>query len=115
MKALSLSIPGANGEPIELPSVGNMPQGGVGALTNIVQVGLNLLIIAALILSLFYLIWGGFNWLMSEGDKQRVNNAKQKIVYAVLGLIVVFASFFVINVIYGFFFGGNVSPLNYKP
>ncbi len=115
MKILSLSIPGANGEPIELPSVGNMPQGGPGALSNIVQVGFNILFLAAIILSLFFLIWGGFNWLMSEGDKQRINQAKQKLVYAILGLVVVLASYFIINVFYGFFFGNGVSPLNYTP
>jgi len=115
MKIISLSIPGPGGQPIEVSGVGKMPQGGVDTLPNIIHVGLDLLLLAAIFLSLFFLVWGGFNWLMSEGEKQRINNARQKIIYAVLGLIVVFASFLIINVIYGFFLGNNASPLNYSP
>jgi TRAP-type C4-dicarboxylate transport system permease small subunit len=70
--------------------------------------------LAAVILSLFFLVWGGFNWLMSEGDKQRLGNARQKVVYAILGLIVAFFSFLIVNTIYAFLLGNNSGgPFNY--
>jgi hypothetical protein len=114
MKLLSLQIPDASGNPVNINGVGGMPQGGPDTVANIVKLGLNLLILAAVILSLFYLVWGGVNWLMSEGDKQRVNQARQKIVFAILGLAVVFVSFLLINVFYWFFLGKGAHPLIYK-
>jgi len=109
MKLIALTIPDTGGGPVDISGVGGMPTGGVDALPNIIHVGLDLLIVAAIILSLIYLVWGGFNWLMSEGEKQRINQARQKVVYAILGLIVVFLSFFIINLIFGFFFGANTT------
>ena len=113
MKIFALQIPDAAGTPIPINGVGGMPEGGIGTtVPNIVKLGLNLLILAALFLSLLYLVWGGINWLMSEGEKQRINQARQKIVYSILGLAVVFMSFLMINVFYWFFLGDK-SPLIY--
>jgi len=37
---------------------------------------------------LMYLIWGAIDWLMSQGDKQKLENAKNKITHAILGLAI---------------------------
>jgi len=113
MKLLALQIPDANGNPINIQGAVGMPQGGTGSLANIVGTGLNLLILAAVILCLLFLIWGGFSWLMSEGDKQKIGQARQKIVFAIIGLLVVFMAFFIINVFYRFFLGSGANPLTY--
>ena len=42
---------------------------------------------------------------MSEGDKQRVSSARQKVVWAIIGLLVVFFAFLIINAIYNFLLG----------
>ena len=97
MKLLALQIPGANGVPINIQGVGNMPQGGTDVLPNIVGTGFNLLILAAILLCLIYLIWGGINWMMSEGEKQKISQARQKIIFSIIGLLVVFASFLIIK------------------
>jgi len=70
-----------------------MPVGGAEILYKIVGLGFDLLILAAIILSLFNLIWGGLNWIMSEGNKDRVGKARERIVYSILGLLVVFCRF----------------------
>lgn len=114
MKLLTLTVPGVNSSPLQIHGVGGMPEGGPDSLLQIVRTGLDLLLLGAVILSLFFLIWGGFNWLMSEGDKQRVASARQKIVYSILGLLVVFFAFLIINVIHGFLLGSNAGPLNYN-
>jgi len=114
MKLLALTIYNADGDKIPIKGVGGMPQGGPGdALPNIVSVGLDLLVLTAVILCLFYLIWGGINWMMSEGDKERLNKARQKIVFSIIGLGIVFISFLIINVFYAFFLGKDVSPFVY--
>lgn len=48
--------------------------------------------LAALIVFL-YLIWGGIEWITSGGDKSKTENARNKITAAVLGLIVLAASY----------------------
>jgi hypothetical protein len=109
MRLLSLTIQGTSGT-TAINGAGGMPEGGPDALSSIVGVGFQTLIVAAIFLALLNLIWGGFNWIMSEGDKTRIGKARERIVYSIIGLLVVFLSFLVINVIYWFFFKGDISP-----
>jgi hypothetical protein len=62
----------------------------------IYTVVVSLLIIASL-LALFYLIWGGFKWIISGGDKAKVQNARDTIVGAIVGLIITFLSFYILS------------------
>ena len=102
MKLLSLSI---NGEQIQ--GAGGMPTGGILTLEKIIQVGIIYFYIAAVILALFFLIWGGINYITSEGDKQKLAQARQKIVFALIGLIIAFLAYLIISII-GNFFGINL-------
>jgi TRAP-type C4-dicarboxylate transport system permease small subunit len=102
MKYLALTLPGGNSVNTTL-----VPTGGTDMLTNIISVALNLAIIAAIIICLFMLIWGGFDWITSEGDKQKVANARQRLAMAIIGLIVVFLSFMIVNIVSTFFFGAG--------
>lgn len=109
MNYLSLSIPGANGNPIPVKPPGSIPSGGITfTLNNALVVFLDLFIITAVILALFFLIWGGFDWMTSGGDKQKLASARQKITFAIVGLIIVFLAFFIINLI-SYFFGISTS------
>lgn len=55
------------------------------------------LLILASLLALFYLIWGGFKWIISGGDKTKVQNARDTIVGAIVGLIITFLSFYILS------------------
>jgi hypothetical protein len=57
-----------------------------------------LLIIGALV-AIIFLIWGGIKWITSGGDKAKVESARNTIIGAIIGLIVVFASFLIINLV----------------
>jgi hypothetical protein len=61
-----------------------------------------LFIVAALI-ALFFLIWGGIKWILSGGDKGKVEIARGTIVAAVIGLLVTFLSFFILQLVLGLF------------
>lgn len=98
MKYLSLSV---NGVPIQAPS--QLPQGGENTLQRIIQIGVTLFFIVAIIFGLFYVIMGGMQWIMSRGDKQQLDQAKLKITYAVVGLIVVLSGFLIVNFVFNFF------------
>lgn len=62
-----------------------------------------LLFIIAVLIALGFLIWGGIKWITSGGDKSGVESARNHIVAAIVGLIIVFLAFFVINIVAGFF------------
>ena len=81
----------------------NTPNRPIIGYAKIVSVLLSLLILIAIIISLLYLVWGGFDWITSTGEKQKIEKARTKIVFALLGLVVVFISFFIVNVLAGFF------------
>lgn len=98
MKDLALTVGGTK---IDTPTEINK----VSALTasQIVQWLVMLLIVGSILLTLFFLISGGIDMITSGGDKQKVVNSRHKLTYAVIGLIVVFMSFFIVNMVGGLF------------
>lgn len=103
MQYLALQIPGGNSVTTNL-----VPTGSPGELAGIINTGIDLAVLAAIFVCLFMLILAGFEWIFSQGDKQKVAQARQRLDMAVLGLILIFMSFLIINVIYAFFFGSKV-------
>ncbi|MEK7573679.1 MAG: hypothetical protein AAB531_04610 [Patescibacteria group bacterium] len=98
MNRLSLSI---GGKTIDAPS--QIPQGGTDTGQRIIQTGITLLFIFAIILALIYLIQGGIQWMTSGGDKQQLDQARLRITYAIIGLIIVLGGFFIVNFVFNFF------------
>lgn len=86
------------GTPIEAP--GGVPtlSSDPASLNHIIGVGVNVFLVFLVLLSLFYLVWGGFNWIQSAGDQKNLDGARNKIVFAVLGLILGFVSFVIVNI-----------------
>lgn len=66
-------------------------------------------IIIAIIIALIFLIWGGIKWVISGGDKGKVDAARSTIVAAIVGLIIIFLAWFIINLITQIFFGTSVT------
>src|SRR5258708_20626175 len=67
-------------------------------------------IIAALI-ALAFLVYGGIRWITSGGDKNNVEAARGQIIAAVVGLVVIFFSYVIINIVLNFF-GISISNFN---
>lgn len=65
--------------------------------------------IAGAIIAVIFVALGGIKWVMSGGDKTKVEAARNTVIAAVVGLIVVFASYFLIDVVLHTLFGFNVS------
>lgn len=98
MKILALTIGGNT-----IRGVAGMPTGGTAETFWIISDFTGILVLAGIIIALFFLVWGGISWITSGGDKQKINQARDKIFYAIIGLIIIFLSFFIINSIYYFF------------
>lgn len=53
---------------------------------------LSIVLTLATIAVLFFLIWGGMDWLTSGGDKGKTESARNKITAAIIGLIIVISA-----------------------
>ena len=94
---IALTIPGIT-EAIKAP--GGAPTGGLfPAGGNIIGT----LITIAFLVSIFFALWvivrSGIGWSMSRGDKEKVQTARARIQYAVVGLVMMFLSFMIVNII----------------
>ena len=107
---IAFSVPGTNG-PIPIQPVAGMPGDQNNPVQIIIQWGLGFVFIFAAIAALLFLIWGGISWISSGGEKEKIEAARNKIVYAIIGLVVILASFFIVNTV-GNLFG--VNPLNFS-
>lgn len=92
------------------PNLNPCPEGTqFGALCGFTDLGgilgfiVTIAFIAAVIIALGFLILGGIKWITSGGDKTGVEAARNQIIAAVIGLIVVFLSFFILNLVLGLF------------
>ena len=86
----------------------NISNSGVGGIVNAI---ITILFIVAALLALGFLIFGGIKWVLSGGDKSKVEAARGTIVAALVGLVLVFLSYFIMNLIFNFFGLNNISNL----
>lgn len=104
MKYLSLTIPGTNGTPVQIDSGLPVPTGGLfDTGTDAIRVFINLTLIIAILAALYLIGYGGLDMITSEGEKEKRKRGRDKVMYAVLGLIVIFLSFTAFNIISSFF------------
>ncbi len=94
--------------PVPVPPGILNPTAFVGYLgQNAFRVALAFALVVLVILALIFIISGGIDWITSEGSKEKVEKAKAKITYAVIGLILAFLAFFILSII-GSIFGLNL-------
>jgi len=58
-----------------------------------------ILVTISVITSLIYLIWGGIRWIKASGDKGELEKARSTIIAAIIGLLISFLAFTIINII----------------
>ena len=75
-------------------------------VSNIIQV----LVVLAVIIAVIFLVWGGIKWILSGGDKAKVESARNTIIGGIVGLVLVFLAYFIIGVIANLF-GININNL----
>jgi hypothetical protein len=99
IRQLALTLPG--GQTINPPA--GVPAGGLTTLNTALSGAITLFLVLSVILTLIFLILGGVQWISSGGDKAKIQSARGRITWAIIGLIVAMLSFFIVNLI-GFFF-----------
>lgn len=80
--------------PAQMPL--NPPSGQTTLWGSIIPGVIQILLFLGFIFAIIYLLWGGISWTMSGGSKESLEKAKKKVTYAILGLILVLLSFFIL-------------------
>lgn len=69
------------------------------SIGTIVSFAVAFVIVVAFLAALLFVVIGAFQWITSGGDKQKVADARNHIIAAIIGLIVIALSFVIINVV----------------
>ena len=93
-KALAFSIQ----EGAEAARADGMPADLFGETGAFRQITKTILYIVG-ILAVIMLIWGGIRYVVSGGDSKKVTDAKNTILYAIIGLVISFFAFAIVNFI----------------
>lgn len=70
---------------------------------SVISAVITILLIAAALIALFFLIWGGIRWITSGGDKSKVESARNTIIASIIGLVIALLAFFIITIVLGVF------------
>lgn len=73
---------------------------------------INLVFIIAAALTFFYLIFGAISWITSGGDKGKVEAARNKITAAVIGLLILAATWGIFTLLIQLFFNADVKDIS---
>ena len=66
-------------------------------LTSTIRTIINVMLFIIGILSVIMIVWGGISYVISRGDPDKVKNAKNTIVYSIVGLIVAILAFAIVQ------------------
>ncbi|MEN9407346.1 MAG: hypothetical protein RLZZ455_562 [Candidatus Parcubacteria bacterium] len=101
---MALTIPNEGGD-VTIEGPGGIPTGSFtsGLGNTILGNTLNAAFVLAAILVLFYMIWAGIQWIMSGGDKQKIAAARNRIIYSVVGLLIIALAIPIVNFFLTFF------------
>lgn len=92
-----------------------LPNGFFTSFNQLFNSLLSVAIAVSVLLTFFYLIYGGFDWITSGGDKAKTDKARQKIQAAVIGLILVAASYAILTITLRFIGVDSVEDAINKP
>jgi sugar phosphate permease len=78
---------------------------GLTSFGNLLSGALNIGFAVGVILALFYLIWGALTWITSGGKSDKTKEARDKIIGAVVGLILLAATWALLNLVLTVIYG----------
>ncbi len=77
----------------------------------VVSALITLILVVAAIVFVFMLLWGGFKYISSGGDKGQLESSRGTITAALIGLTILFATWAIINLV-STFFGVDLININ---
>ncbi len=91
---------------------GNTPESyqeassGQTLLAQFVRLWANAMTIGALLV-IVYFLWGAMEWILSAGDTGKLDKARQRMMHAALGMIILVSSYVILGFISSLLFGEN--------
>ncbi len=99
---------------IQLPGgmtiTGPLPAGKFPNLASVVTQAIPIVFSLAGVILLVFLIWGGLDYMLSMGDPKKAETGKNKITNALIGFIIIFVSYWIVQLIDYIFKIGIYSP-----
>lgn len=90
MDKIALKLPGI---PIPVNNPDKLDTARFSNLSGFISQLLIVIIYVCVFLAFYYFVWGGFDYIMAQGQKEGIAKAKEKIRWAIIGLVVVLLSF----------------------
>ncbi len=124
MKLAEFTIPGNSGQPNKLAQPSglseNLNKEGEKIGQVLATTAFDWMFYIAITLTVLYILWSGIQIITSQGDVDRLQSAKRRLFFAIIGLVVVMMSFLIVRVVITTFggdsaqfsspFGGLVQP-----
>lgn len=85
--------------PPELEPFTSRGPAGAGGISLFLSNLVALIFSLAAVVLIFMILWGAFDWITSEGDKEKVARARDKIINAIIGILLFAAAFAIIRVL----------------
>lgn len=117
MSKLALQIPGSDGTSQELTPPKGIAQvsGGIDTIgKNFTNAGFSLLFTFAVIVAAIFMILSGIQLITSGSDAEKIASARRRLLYSIIGLVVVAASFLIVSVVITMLGGNAKFFLNIK-
>ena len=89
MKLIAQTIPGLK------DIFDNRPAPQFKNLGDILSGLLNIVFYLAVFLAFYFLVWGAFQYILAGGKKEELAKARQRITWALVGLVIVFLAYFI--------------------
>ncbi|PIT89176.1 MAG: hypothetical protein COU27_01595 [Candidatus Levybacteria bacterium CG10_big_fil_rev_8_21_14_0_10_36_7] len=113
LSALALSASPAFAQGV-LDAGVNTPKNAIAPGTSvgtIVSFLVSFIVVVGILAALLYIVLGAFQWITSGGDKTKVESARNHIIAAVIGLVIIALSFVIINIITSVLGIGSITNL----
>lgn len=68
-----------------------------GKVNSVIETTVNIFSVIVGVIAVIMIIWAGLRYITSGGDSGKVGNAKNTMVYAIIGLVVVALAQFIVN------------------
>jgi len=82
----------------------NTTQSFTSLFTGLANSALNIILLIAGVVAVFYLIWSGFQYITAAGSAEKAKAARAGIINAVIGIIIIVSAFFIVQIAVS---GGN--------
>ncbi len=67
----------------------------------VISEALTIVYYIATFLAFFWLVWGAFQYMAASGEKEKLHQARNRITWAIVGLLIIFAAFLVAQFVQG--------------